>query len=97
MRPRGHSMYARLHDFSLFDFHTNSSTCSVQLDAVSVLLDKRAKVDVFSRDGNNPLLMASYNGQLNMVMKLLEQVRIERCDLQMPSPLQEVFSTYRLD
>ena len=41
-----------------------------------MLLDKRAKVDVKSRDGNNPLLMASFNGQLDMVKKLLEQVHL---------------------
>ena len=46
----------------------------VQLGAVSVLLEKNAKVDVKSNDGNNPLLMASYNGQLDMVKELLKQV-----------------------
>ena len=53
---------------------TNTALRYVQLDAVSVLLKKNAKVDVKSNDGNNPLLMASYNGQLDMVKELLKQV-----------------------
>lgn len=49
----------------------------LQADAVKVLLKEKAQVDVRSHDGNNPLLMAAYNGQLTMVTELLNQVRTE--------------------
>ena len=45
---------------------------SGKIDMLNFLLKNKVQVDVKSREGNTPLLMAAYNGQVAIVEALLK-------------------------